>query len=339
MANRLKKYRMLVITDHTLHKSGDSIYPLLRAMAKNPACSAVEIASRGTPKNQVFFHDRKITPLTTFPIDDNFAYQKNGAQFLQANHQVFLQDFDIVFLRIGRPVSDLFLKFIAECFPQQLIINRPSAIAETGAKDFLINFPEICAPMKICSTIDEILEMYNQFPIVLKPLRSYAGHGMIRILSDTIWDGETKYSLHQSQSCLEAKIQEQGQYLAMKYLKNVSLGDKRIIVVNGKAIGATLRTPKEGSWLCSLAQGGTSSFAEPDATEIKIVETISPILTKKGIVFFGFDTLVDDDGYRVLSEINTLNVGLLSEAELYSGQPVIQKSADLIWSYIAETMA
>lgn len=339
MTNSLKKHRMLVITDHTLHKSGDSIYPLLRAMAKNPACSALEIASRGVPKNQAFFNDHIITPLTTFPINDNFAYQKNGAQFLQTNHQVFLQDFDIVFLRIGRPVSDLFLKFIAECCSKQLIINRPSAIAETGAKDFLINFPEICAPMKICSTIDEILEMYNKFPIVLKPLRSYAGHGMIRILSDTIWDGETKYSLHQNQSFLEAKIQEQGQYLAMKYLKNVSLGDKRIIVVNGQAVGATLRIPKEGSWLCSLAQGGISSFAEPDVTESKIVETISPILTKKGIVFFGFDTLVDDDGYRVLSEINTLNVGLLSEAELYSGQPVIQKSADLIWSYISETMA
>lgn len=106
--------------------------------------------------------------------------------------------------------------------------------------------------------------------------------------------------------------------LAMKYLKKVCQGDKRIIVANGRVVGATLKTPKEGSWLCSLARGGSSSFAKPDELEIRIAETISPVLTDKGIVFFGFDTLVDDDGHRVLSEINTLNVGLLSEAELYS---------------------
>ena len=41
--------------------------------------------------------------------------------------------------------------------------------------------------------------------------------------------------------------QIQDGYLAMKYLQNVTLGDKRIIVVNSKIMGAVLRKPPDDS--------------------------------------------------------------------------------------------
>ena len=122
----------------------------------------------------------------------------------------------------------------------------------------------------------------------------------------------------------------------MKYLKNVDRGDKRVIVVNGKIMGATLRIPKQGSWICNLSAGGSSNLAKADDNEIKISESISPTIIDQGVVIFGFDTLVDDNGNRVLSEINTLNVGGLLQAEMHSGKPVVQDSANLIWSYICE---
>ncbi|MCB9293917.1 MAG: hypothetical protein H6559_12470 [Lewinellaceae bacterium] len=40
----------------------------------------------------------------------------------------------------------------------------------------------------------------------------------------------------------------------MKFLRNVRQGDKRIIVVNGEVLGAVLRLPPRGSWLCNAAQ-------------------------------------------------------------------------------------
>ncbi|NEQ12113.1 MAG: hypothetical protein F6K37_41570 [Moorea sp. SIO4E2] len=85
-----------------------------------------------------------------------------------------------------------------------------------------------------------------------------------------------------------------------------------------------------------MSAGGSTTVGEPDQDEIRIAETIIPSFLEQGIVIFGFDTLVDDNGKRVLSEINTLNVTGLEEAQTHSGKPVVQESSDLMWSYICE---
>lgn len=329
---------MLVITDHQTHGKGESIYPLLRTMVKNPVCASIEVASRGNSKNKGFFVSYNSTKVITTCVDDNFAYQDNGKQFTDTDIESDIRDFDVIFIRIDRPVPDQFLNFIIDNVSENKIINNPSGIRKTGSKNFLLNFPEICPPIKLCSSLDEILEFYKRFPIVLKPLQSYGGKGILKIIDDTVWEKEDSYPLKDYMSVLNENLETHGNYLAMKYLKNVSQGDKRVIVVNGKIMGATLRLPKEGSWLCNLSMGGSSSFAEPDEQETKIAETISPSIVESGVVIFGFDTLVDDDGNRVLSEINTLNVGGLLQAEIHSGKPVIRESSDLIWSYICENI-
>ena len=49
---------------------------------------------------------------------------------------------------------------------------------------------------------------------------------------------------------------------------------------------------------------------------------------------YGFDTLVDDDGKRVLSEINTLSIGGIGPLAELSGRPVIREAAKLLWGYL-----
>jgi len=48
---------------------------------------------------------------------------------------------------------------------------------------------------------------------------------------------------------------------------------------------------------------------------------------------YGVDTLVNDEGKRVLSEINTTSIGGLPQIEAMTGQPVVEKAAGLIWDY------
>ncbi len=331
-----KKYRILAITDHHTHGGISSIYPLLRTMAKHPVCDSIKVASRGNPKNKEFFYDYTSTELMSLLVDDNFVPQESGEQFLNASIKTDLNDHDLIFLRIDRPVPDEFLAFITSHVPEDKIINRPSGIQKTDTKGSLLNFPELCPPMKLCSTLEEILEFNQEFPIVLKPLRSYGGKGIIRIVDDQAWEGNNQYSLDEYKSVIEESLRDSGDYLAMKYLKNYSKGDKRVLVVNGKVTGGFLRIPKEDSWICNMSAGGSTTVGEPDQDEIRIAETIIPSFLEQGIVIFGFDTLVDDDGKRVLSEINTLNVTGLEEAQTHSGKPVVQESSDLMWSYICE---
>jgi len=267
-----QQYRMLVLTDHKTHGKGESIYPLLKSMNNNPACRSIEVASRGNSDNNSFFYDYSSTDITSLKVDNDFDYQESGERFLKANIKAKLEDYDVVFIRIDRPVTDEFLDFITTHVPEHRIINRPAGIRATGSKDFLLNFPELCPPMRLCSSLSDILEFYAHFPIVLKPLRSYGGKGILRIIEDTVWENDTQYSLNEYQHILEQNLKNKGEYLAMKYLKNVDQGDKRVIVVNGKVMGTTLRIPKQGSWICNLSAGGSSGFAEPNDNEIKIAE-------------------------------------------------------------------
>ena len=122
----------------------------------------------------------------------------------------------------------------------------------------------------------------------------------------------------------------------MKYLKNVSQGDKRILVVGGQIMASSLRLPAEGSWLCNVAQGGKSVKADVTNEEIKIVKGLTPELIKEGVLIFGADTLEDDYGKRILSEVNTLSVGGFSQAQEQSGKPIIKMTIDKIFEYADE---
>jgi glutathione synthase len=122
----------------------------------------------------------------------------------------------------------------------------------------------------------------------------------------------------------------------VKFLKNVSQGDKRIVVVNGRIMGASLRLPPTDSWLCNVAKGGSSNFAKADSDEIDMIDKINPKLAEMGIIMYGVDTLVDDDGNRVLSELNTTSIGGLPQIAKLMGKPLVKEAADLIWNYIIE---
>jgi len=187
--------------------------------------------------------------------------------------------------------------------------------------------------MRLCLSIEEILAFAKRFPIVLKPLRAYGGKGVVRIDGSLVYEGSL-VPTHLETFIATLRLKPSVEYLGMKYLKNVYQGDKRILVVNGRIIAACLRMPPKGSWICNVSQGGTPAYAEPDMDEIAIAKQLMNDFKDKGIPMFGFDTLVNDNGKRVLSEINAFNVGGFVNAQLTSGLPVIRMSAELLWKYI-----
>ena len=119
----------------------------------------------------------------------------------------------------------------------------------------------------------------------------------------------------------------------MKYLKNVSSGDNRILVVGGQIMACSLRIPPEGSWLCNVAKGGKSVKSIVTKEEIEIVKGLTPKLISEGVFIFGVDTLEDDDGNRILSEVNTLSIGGFPQAQKQSGKPIIKMTINKIFEY------
>jgi len=220
--------------------------------------------------------------------------------------------------------------FLDEAFPKQFIINAPSGIYEAGSKAFLMNFDTVCPPMKICTSIEDIIQFKKQFPIVLKPFREYGGKGIVRVDGQKVWNGNIEMTFNEFASNLEGGNVE---YLGVKFLNNVKEGDKRIVVVNGKILGASLRLPPQDSWICNVAMGGSSHLSEIVEEENIIVETIDPLLSKMGIVMYGVDTLMGDDGKRVLSEINTTSIGGLVQIAQQKRLPIVEEAVELVLQY------
>jgi glutathione synthase len=328
-----RKYDFLVLTDHSGHSAENSIYALITKLVRHPQCGKVSVASRGNRLNDDFFKNCCSTTLLTMNVDSDFDFDESGLQFLENTELVNVKNYDVIFMRLPRPISDDFLNFVAQIANDKVIINHPKGIQLTSTKAFLLNFTEVCPAIRLCHSIQEITDFAKTFPIVLKPLKEYGGKGILKIDGNVLNDGNENFETTAYLQNLQDYIETEG-FLAMEFMKNVSQGDKRILVVNGQILASSLRLPAENSWLCNVAQGGRAVPAEVTTEEVKIIETISPKLLEAGILIFGADTLVDNNGKRILSEINTLSIGGFPQAEQQTGKKILQQTINGIMDYV-----
>lgn len=326
-------FKALILTDHTNHSSENSLYALATAMSLHPLTSDLYIASKGNLINTGFF-ERENNTLFTTKIYNELHFNKTNNPLSLNLTPVDVNEFDLVWLRMPPPLSLKFLSFLHKVFINAVLVNRPLSIYETGSKAFLLNFPTVSPPMRICNSIEDINDFKSLHPIVLKPFREYGGKGIVKIEEDVVSIGNHKISY---ETFIENLPQGKPlDYLGVKYLMNVTQGDKRIVVVNGQVLGASLRMPAKGSWMCNAAMGGTSHVTDLEREEHQMVETINPLLSEKGIVMYGIDTLVADNGQRVLSEINSTSIGGVIHIAKLHNKPVVNQTIDLIWKYYLE---
>ena len=314
----MKRLSFLVLTDHSGHSDQNSLYALVNTLVADPRCSRVDVASRGNAANADFFSGVG-AQVMGFAVGDALHYSPDGGGFAGRGRNLALREYDVIWLRLPHPIPDAFFGNLASRIPSAppLVVNDPEGIATTSTKAFLTRFGEWTPPTRLVHSESEARAFAREHPIVLKPLRAFGGLGILRI--------------DRPDDPIRADFSEP--YLAMKFLRNVSQGDKRILVVNGKILAASLRIPPAGEWLCNVARGGRSVAAEVSPEEAAMVAAIGPELTARGICFAGIDTLVDDDGKRVLSEINTLSIGGFPQAEVQSGRPILQLAIDELFSY------
>lgn len=332
MKQRSGALRVLVLTDHRAHNADNSVYDLCRSLAALPDIEEVSIASYGNPLNAPFFQSHLSTRVFAHRVGLDFQFETPGTAFMLNSREVETTAYDWLWLRLPRPLPDGFLAWLTAIMPEDRIVNRPSGIIETSNKAFLLQLRHWCPEMHLCTTFEQIETLQKKYPVVLKPLENYGGAGIIMVNQGIVNRNRDSYALETYAPVLCAEL-NRGGYLAMRYLKNVFLGDKRIVVVNGQIIGAALRKPAPGSWMCNAAQGGISEFAKPDTREIAMIEELSAIMLSKGIVMFGIDTLTDDDGQRVLSEINTLSIGGIKQIAAHAGLPLVDFSARCLLEY------
>jgi glutathione synthase len=321
---------ILVLTDHSTHTEHNSFYGIANALVASSLIDQTYVATRGVEENRSFFEGNQDSVLYGKAINTPVNFNEFDG-LMNLSDPIDLSMVDFILLRLPRPIPDNFFPFLISVFPEKRIINRPSGIIKTSNKSFLQELKHWCPPIKLCMSWNDIWTFSRQFPIVLKPLEEYGGRGIVKIEDKVVTINGDKYiSLDEFKSQYEEKPTE---YLAMKFLKNVKLGDKRIVVADGHVLTASLRLPAADQWLCNVSQGGKASVTQPDKKELEIIEGLTPIMKENGIFLFGLDTLVNDDGDRVISEVNTLSVGGLSPAQIETGTDITGQFVKYLLDY------
>src|SRR3546814_792326 len=115
--------------------------------------------------------------------------------------------------------------------------------------------------------------------------------------------------------------------IVQKYLADVRKGDKRIILVDGKAVGAINRVPAEGEARSNMHVGGKAEKSMLTKREQQICEAIGPELKKRGLIFVGIDVIGD-----YLTEINVTSPTGIQEIDRFDGANL----SALVWDAIEE---
>lgn len=320
MSERRASVPLLVLTDHATHAPEDSFFALVRAVARHveqvPEPFEVLIASRAVEANACFFRDPG-SAARVVCVRATGSSTLSSEDVAGSDVWVELGRVAAVLVRMDRPVTDAFLHALGERFDGRPVVNSPEGMVRCGSKRLLTEMPHLVPGVRLVTGVDEALDQAGAGAIVLKPLTGYGGRGIVRLDPDgSLSDGHAQVRGRDAVDGLRAAFEENGgEMIAMSYMRNIGQGDKRVLIVDGAPVGAVLRLPGRDSWICNLAHGGRAVPAEVEAGDREIAAEVGPLLVREGIVIAGIDTLVGNEGSRVLSEINCVNVGGFVQAD------------------------
>ena len=101
------------------------------------------------------------------------------------------------------------------------------------------------------------------------------------------------------------------QVMVQKYIPEISLGDKRILLIDGTPVPYALaRIPAAGENRGNLAAGASSVAQLLSDRDIWICQQIAPVLREKGLIFVGIDVIGD-----YLTEINVTSPTCIRELD------------------------
>jgi glutathione synthase len=152
--------------------------------------------------------------------------------------------------------------------------------------------------------------------IVVKPLFGNAGAAVFRIKPE---DGNLGALLDLFFSTNREPLMVQA------FVPGVFEGDKRIILIDGVAVGAINRIPKGNDIRSNLAVGGTAHAVELSAADLAICERIGPTLKERGLLFVGIDVIAGR-----LTEINVTSPTGARAIQAFTGV----NCAALMWDAI-----
>ena len=231
-----------------------------------------------------------------------------------------LSRFDVVLMRQDPPFDMGYITathLLERIHPRTLVVNDPAHVRNAPEKIFVTEFPQFMPATLISRSRDEIRAFRAEHgDIILKPLYGNGGAGVFRL-------GAGDQNLSSLIELFESAFPEP--FIAQAYLPAVREGDKRIILIDGEAVGAINRVPGEDEARSNMHVGGRAERVEMTAREHEICEAIGPELKRRGFIFVGIDVIGG-----LMTEINVTSPTGIREVKRFGGADI----AALFWDAV-----
>ncbi|HEY9019386.1 MAG: glutathione synthase [Paracoccaceae bacterium] len=239
---------------------------------------------------------------------------------LGAETEVDLAEYDVVWLRQDPPFDMFYITtthLLDRIHPKTLVVNDPFWVRNSPEKLLVLNFPDLTPPTTIARDLATIRAFKDKHgDVILKPLYGNGGAGVFRLTTDD----RNLSSLHELFTGFSREP-----LIVQKYLPAVTKGDKRVILVDGEAVGAINRVPAAGETRSNMHVGGRPEKIGLTDRDLEICARIGPVLREKGQVFVGIDVIGD-----WLTEINVTSPTGIQELERFDGVNIAAR----IWERI-----
>ncbi len=205
-----------------------------------------------------------------------------------------LSTMNVVLLRQDPPFDLSYITtthLLERIHPKTLVVNNPASVRDAPEKIFVTEFPDLMPPTLISRDRDEIESFRKEHgDVVMKPLYGNGGAAVFKV-------AEKDPNFGSLFDLFSVTFREQ--WVIQKFLPKVVDGDKRIILVDGDALGAVNRVPAENDIRANMVRGGAARETDLTPREREICARLRPFLKERGLIFTGIDVI---DGN--LTEIN-----------------------------------
>lgn len=235
--------------------------------------------------------------------------KNNHVSFGERQTLDLAKDVDVVWMRQDPPFDMSYITaahLLERLKGDTLVVNDPEWVRSGPEKILPLDYPHLMPETLITRdlpTIDAFREKHRD--VIIKPLYGNGGVGVFRIK-----DGDSNYA-----SLLEMFFTSSREPIIVQaFLKDVSKGDKRIIIIDGEPVGAINRVPLPGQTRSNMHVGGKAMKSDLTESDKIICDAIGPMLKKRGQILVGIDVIGDK-----MTEINTTSPTGVQELKRFSG--------------------
>jgi glutathione synthase len=231
------------------------------------------------------------------------------------------RDIDVVLMRQDPPFDLGYITathLLERIEGETLVVNNPVSVRNAPEKIFVLDYARFMPPTMVTRSLNDVRAFQAKHgEIVIKPLHGNAGSAVLHISAD----GKNLAALTE----LFGQVWREP-FMAQAFIREVSGGDKRIVLVDGIVAGAINRIPGKGEIRSNLAAGGSAQATTLSAGEQEICDALGPELKKRGLIFVGIDVI----GGKWLTEINVTSPTGIVAMDAFNGTD----TPALIWDAI-----